>query len=119
LPSKAVQALVLAFYPGAEAYTHSSFIGLSALGWFSFLFMWLFQLLIFLNGMETIRKFIDFCGPVVYIVMFALAIWILRRPAPRACRCSSVRGLKVPRWAHGECGDADRRLFRSIAAQFR
>jgi NCS1 family nucleobase:cation symporter-1 len=27
--------------------------------------------------METIRKFIDFCGPVVYIVMFALAIWIL------------------------------------------
>src|SRR5712691_2480159 len=75
--SKAVQALVLAFYPGAEAYTHSSFIGLSALGWFSFLFMWLFQLLIFLNGMETIRKFIVFCGPVVYIVMFALAIWIL------------------------------------------
>jgi nucleobase:cation symporter-1, NCS1 family len=39
--------------------------------------MWLFQLLIFLNGMETIRKFIDFCGPAVYIVMFALAIWIL------------------------------------------
>jgi cytosine/uracil/thiamine/allantoin permease len=28
-------------------------------------------------GMETIRKFIDFCGPVVYVVMFALAIWIL------------------------------------------
>jgi len=75
--SKAVQALVLAFYPGAEALTHSSFVGLSALGWFSFLFMWLFQLLIFLNGMETIRKFIDFCGPVVYIVMFALAIWIV------------------------------------------
>src|SRR5580693_4023369 len=75
--SKAVQALVLTFYPGAEAFTHSSYLGLSALGWCSFLFMWLFQLLIFLNGMETIRKFIDFCGPVVYIVMFALAIWIL------------------------------------------
>src|ERR1700760_824784 len=75
--SKAVQALVLAFYPGAEAFTHGSFAGLSALGWFSFLFMWIFQLLIFLNGMETIRKFIDFCGPVVYVVMFALAIWIL------------------------------------------
>jgi NCS1 family nucleobase:cation symporter-1 len=75
--SKAVQVLVLTFYPAAEAFTHSSFLGLSALGWFSFLFMWLFQLLIFLNGMETIRKFIDFCGPVVYVVMFALAIWIL------------------------------------------
>src|SRR6202790_4564003 len=75
--SKAVQVLVLTFYPAAEAFTHSGFLGLSALGWFSFLFMWLFQLLIFLNGMETIRKFIDFCGPAVYIVMFALAIWIL------------------------------------------
>jgi NCS1 family nucleobase:cation symporter-1 len=39
--------------------------------------MWLFQLLIFLNGMETIRKFIDFCGPAVYVVMFALAIWVI------------------------------------------
>src|SRR6201990_2128239 len=75
--SKAVQALVLTFYPAAEAWTHSGFAGLSLLGWGSFLFMWIFQLLIFLNGMETIRKFIDFCGPVVYIVMFALAIWIL------------------------------------------
>jgi NCS1 family nucleobase:cation symporter-1 len=75
--SKAVQALVLTFYPAAEAWTHSGFAGLTLLGWGSFLFMWIFQLLIFLNGMETIRKFIDFCGPVVYIVMFALAIWIV------------------------------------------
>ena len=75
--SKAVQVLVLSFYPAAEAYTHGGFLGLSALGWASFLFMWIFQLLIFLNGMETIRKFIDFCGPAVYVVMFALAIWIL------------------------------------------
>ena len=75
--SKAVQVLVLTFYPGAEALMHSSFLGLTTLGWFSFLFMWLFQLLIFLNGMETIRRFIDFCGPVVYVVMFGLAIWIL------------------------------------------
>ena len=77
--SKAVQVLILTFWPAAEAYTHGSLFGLSPLGWFSFLFMWLFQLLIFLNGMETIRRFIDFCGPVVYLVMFALAIWILTK----------------------------------------
>ncbi|MDP4025380.1 NCS1 family nucleobase:cation symporter-1 [Methylobacterium sp. NEAU 140] len=75
--SKAVQVLILTFWPAAQAYTAGSFAGLSPLGWFSFLFMWLFQLLIFLNGMETIRRFIDFCGPVVYVVMFALALWIL------------------------------------------
>ena len=50
---------------------------MSTLAWFSFLFMWFFQLVIFLSGMETIRKFIDFCGPVVYLVMFVLAAWML------------------------------------------
>jgi NCS1 family nucleobase:cation symporter-1 len=75
--SKAVEVLVITLAPTAETLRHGGFLGLSPLGWASFLFMWLFQLLIFLNGMETIRKFIDFCGPAVYVVMFALAIWIV------------------------------------------
>src|SRR5271163_1843543 len=75
--SKAVQVLVVTLLPSSAALTHGGFMGLSTLAWLSFLFMWFFQLVIFLNGMETIRKFIDFCGPVVYVVMFALAIWIL------------------------------------------
>jgi NCS1 family nucleobase:cation symporter-1 len=75
--SKAVHVLVVTMWPSATAWTHGSFLGLSELAWFSFLFMWFFQLVIFLNGMETIRKFIDLCGPVVYVVMFALAIWML------------------------------------------
>jgi nucleobase:cation symporter-1, NCS1 family len=75
--SKAVQVLVLTFVPSAQALTQSGHLGLSTLGWMSFLFMWFFQLVIFLNGMETIRKFIDFCGPAVYVVMFLLAGWIL------------------------------------------
>jgi NCS1 family nucleobase:cation symporter-1 len=75
--SKAVQVLAVTLLPSAADWTHNSILGLSSLAWFSFLFMWFFQLVIFLSGMETIRKFIDFCGPAVYIVMFALAIWIL------------------------------------------
>ncbi len=75
--SKAVQVLVLTLVPSAAALTHNSILGLSTLAWFSFLFMWFFQLVIFLSGMERIRKFIDFCGPVVYVVMFALAAWML------------------------------------------
>jgi NCS1 family nucleobase:cation symporter-1 len=77
--SKAVEVLVVTLAPGAEVLRHGGALGLSPLGWASFLFMWLFQLLIFLNGMETIRKFIDFCGPAVYVVMFALAIWIVSK----------------------------------------
>jgi NCS1 family nucleobase:cation symporter-1 len=75
--SKAVQVLVVTLLPSAAALTQGGFAGLSPLGWMSFVFMWLFQLLIFMSGMERIRRFIDFCGPVVYLVMFALAIWVL------------------------------------------
>ena len=75
--SKAVQILIVTLIPSAADLTHNSIIGLSTLAWFSFLFMWLFQLIIFLSGMERIRRFIDFCGPVVYVIMFALAIWML------------------------------------------
>ena len=75
--SKAVQVLIITLVPSAADLTHNSIVGLSTLAWFSFLFMWFFQLVIFLSGMERIRRFIDFCGPVVYVVMFALAIWML------------------------------------------
>src|SRR5277367_4588559 len=75
--SKAVQVLIVTLAPASAQLTHNNILGLSTLAWFSFLFMWFFQLVIFLSGMERIRRFIDFCGPVVYVVMFALAIWIL------------------------------------------
>jgi len=77
--SKAVQVLVIALIPSAVDFTHNSLLGLSTLAWVSFTFMWFFQLVIFLAGMETIRKFIDFCGPVVYLVMFALAGWMISK----------------------------------------
>jgi NCS1 family nucleobase:cation symporter-1 len=75
--SKAVATLVLVFFPAAAAWQSSSFLRLDMLGWASFMFMWLFQLLIFQRGMDSIRKFIDFCGPAVYVVMFLLAGWIV------------------------------------------
>ncbi|MBP7002824.1 NCS1 family nucleobase:cation symporter-1 [Amaricoccus sp.] len=76
--SKAVAIIILLFIPSAAALGQGSgFMGLSTLGWISFFIMWLGQLLIFQRGMETIRKFIDFCGPAVYLVMFALMAWIL------------------------------------------
>jgi len=77
--SKAVATLLLLFVPSAVALRDSSFLRLDMLGWVSFLFMWLLQLVIFQRGMEIIRKFIDFCGPAVYVVMFFLMGWILYR----------------------------------------
>ena len=42
--SKAVQVLVLTLIPPRPSLTHGGYLGLSTLGWFSFLFMWFFQL---------------------------------------------------------------------------
>lgn len=75
--SKAVATLVLVFFPGAAAWQATTLLRLDLLGWGCFFFMWIFQLLIFQRGMEAIRKFIDFCGPAVYVVMFLLMGWIL------------------------------------------
>ena len=75
--SKAVATLVLVFFPSAASLHATSFLRLDLLGWGCFLFMWFFQLLIFQRGMEAIRKFIDFCGPAVYVVMFMLMGWII------------------------------------------
>jgi NCS1 family nucleobase:cation symporter-1 len=77
--SKAVATLLLLFVPSAIALRDTIFLRLDLLGWVSFLFMWLLQLVIFQRGMEIIRKFIDFCGPAVYVVMFVLMGWILSR----------------------------------------
>jgi NCS1 family nucleobase:cation symporter-1 len=79
LASVAVNVMLLAAWPGLESSTHSSFLGLDALGWVSFLSLWLIQALIISQGMESVRKFQDFCGPAIWVVMIALAVWILAK----------------------------------------
>lgn len=42
-------------------------------------FLWTVQLLILNYGMEVVRKASDVAGPVVWIGMLALAVWMLDR----------------------------------------
>ena len=39
--------------------------------------MWLLQAMVFWHGMNAIKRFIDIAGPAVYVVMLALAGWIV------------------------------------------
>lgn len=80
LASVAFGLLALKFWPSLEPYGDSgihSFLGLSPLGWAGFALMWVLQAIVFWNGMDTIRKFIDFCGPAVYVVMILLAGYLI------------------------------------------
>ena len=62
--------------PYADAKLHG-FAGLSTLGWVAFMVMWVLQALVFWHGMESIRKFIDWAGPAVYVVMGLLCGWLV------------------------------------------
>jgi nucleobase:cation symporter-1, NCS1 family len=80
LASHSLVIVLLTLWPGLTPYADLAqygFAGLSLLGWAAFIFMWLVQAAVFWNGMEAIRKFIDFCGPAVYVVMFLLAGYLV------------------------------------------
>jgi nucleobase:cation symporter-1, NCS1 family len=77
LASAAVVVLVTAIFPGLRPLAAGGFLGLSALGWAAFLLLWVLQLIVLLNGMETVRKYQDWAGPAIWIVMLVLAIWII------------------------------------------
>lgn len=80
LASNAVLLLVLRFLPGLAVWadvTQHGWAGLSLLGWAAFLLVWLLQTAIFWRGMETIRHFLDWAGPVIYGMMILLDLWLL------------------------------------------
>ncbi|MDT7801177.1 MAG: nucleobase:cation symporter, family [Actinomycetota bacterium] len=77
LASVAITLLVLAIDPGLKPLTEHGFLGLHALGWICFIALWAAQALILTRGMESIRKFQDYAGPAIWVVMIALAVWIL------------------------------------------
>lgn len=77
LASVALIVLVIQVFPGLAPMTRGGFLGLSPLGWIAFLVLAAVQLLIFSRGMEAVRKLIDFAGPAIWVVMLALAGWVL------------------------------------------
>ncbi len=80
LASAALDVVVLKIWPGLAPWAdvdQHGFLGLPVLGWGTYALLWVLQAAVFWTGMETIRKFIDFCGPAVYVVMFALTGYLI------------------------------------------
>ncbi|WP_136064041.1 NCS1 family nucleobase:cation symporter-1 [Modicisalibacter radicis] len=89
-----VRAVVAIFWYGVQTYFASTavallinsllgieggaqWLGMTAVGWLSFLLVWVFQILLFWRGIERIRQFLNWAGPLVYVVMIVLTavIW--------------------------------------------
>lgn len=81
LASASLDILLVRMWPALAPYadvTQHGFLGLSYLGYATFALLWVAQACVFWTGMNTIRRFIDFAGPAVYVVMIMLCIYLLR-----------------------------------------
>ncbi|GAA4389271.1 NCS1 family nucleobase:cation symporter-1 [Tsukamurella soli] len=76
LASVVLRVLIVAVAPGTASWDTNRFLGLSTLGWISFLALWAVQMVIVSYGMELIRKYEAFAGPIILITMASLAIWM-------------------------------------------
>ena len=80
LAAESLNIVFLKLVPGfAEPLTEHMFLGLSALGYLSYAILWVLQALLFWRGMDVIRRFVDFAGPAVYVVMVALCVYMLAK----------------------------------------
>ncbi|WP_407671284.1 NCS1 family nucleobase:cation symporter-1 [Nocardia stercoris] len=82
LASAALDVVLVKLFPSLARFAvvaDHGFLGLSTLGWGSFLLLWVVQACVFWRGMESIRRFIEFCGPAVYVVMFLLTGYLIHK----------------------------------------
>ncbi|HEY5878912.1 MAG TPA: NCS1 family nucleobase:cation symporter-1, partial [Nakamurella sp.] len=76
LASVVLRVLLIAIFPSLDSMDSNSILGLSTLGWISFVSLWIIQVVIVSYGMEMIRKYEAFAGPIILASMLGIAIWI-------------------------------------------
>jgi len=99
LAAESLNIIFLKFIPGSEALLETSFLGLSTLGWISYAILWVAQAALFWNGMETIRRFIDWAGPAVYVVMIVLAVYLVSQAGWENISLDLSAGEPLDFWA--------------------
>jgi NCS1 family nucleobase:cation symporter-1 len=75
LAALAINVLLRAAIPAWRGLDHTVVLGLAANFWIAMVIYWLFNFLIIRHGMETVRRFEVWAGPLVFVVMFALVVW--------------------------------------------
>ena len=77
LASLVGNVLVIALFPATQPLAETTFLGLTVLGWACFTVLWLIQVVIACYGMEMIRKYEAFAGPVILVTFVILAAYVL------------------------------------------
>ncbi len=77
LASLVGNVLVIALVPATQPLAQTTFLGLTVLGWACFTVLWLIQVVIACYGMEMIRRYEAFAGPVILVTFVILAAYVL------------------------------------------
>jgi NCS1 family nucleobase:cation symporter-1 len=93
LASVVLRVMLVAMVPSLHELDANSILGLSTLGWAAFAALWIIQLIIVSFGMEMIRKYEAFAGPIILLTMVLLAIWVFTE-ARGQIQWSGIRGLE-------------------------
>ncbi|MEH6566547.1 MAG: NCS1 family nucleobase:cation symporter-1 [Halopseudomonas sp.] len=64
----------------------ATFLGMTAIGWLSYVIVCVFQVLLFIRGIDWITRFLNWAGPLVYLVMIALMLIIWYQAGPSLLR---------------------------------
>ncbi|MFC0037723.1 NCS1 family nucleobase:cation symporter-1 [Actinomadura rayongensis] len=79
LASQSLIIIFLKFWPSTASWNEHTFLGLPALGYIAYAVLWVAQAAVFWKGMEAIKRFIDWAGPAVYLVMIVLAVYLVSK----------------------------------------
>jgi NCS1 family nucleobase:cation symporter-1 len=93
LASVVLRVMLVAMVPSLHELDSNSILGLSTLGWIAFVALWIVQLVIVSFGMEMIRKYEAFAGPIILLTMVLLAVWVFIE-ARGSIQWTGIRGLE-------------------------
>lgn len=79
LAADVLTVLATSLWPSLTSLQETMFLGLSLLGWISFLLLWVVQVVIVSYGMAMVRRYVSFAGPIILVTMLLLAGWVLVR----------------------------------------
>lgn len=79
LAAAACNLLLETVIPGWKSLGHAAWQGVPANLWLTMLIYWAVNFLIVRHGMDTVRRFESWAGPMVFVVMAVLMVWAVSR----------------------------------------
>ncbi|MCG8545186.1 MAG: NCS1 family nucleobase:cation symporter-1 [Alphaproteobacteria bacterium] len=79
--STAIALLIISFL-GTGVTSGGTFLGMTPVGWSSFVIAWAFQMFLFWKGIEWIRFYLNWAAPAIYAVMIVLMLMLWVHAGP-------------------------------------